>query len=256
MPLERCTKNGRRGWRWGARGACFTGDTGRSRAVAQAIAIEGPEGFARIDRGGKAIDDILTDEAFWEEQRAKITRVVMPVFREAFMVGATLGAEQRPAPSKKAVGLRQQLPFDFEAVAAASDEALATFTDNWWQQFSRSTQNALRASIVRAQENGLGVAAVVKDIEPLFGAQRAQVIAVSETTTLMGQGAQATYQRAGFTQWEWRTVRDARVDPICQALDKQTFPMSRQFERAHPNCRCWPVPAGEPQAAAALAAVA
>lgn len=39
MPLERCTKDGTRGWRWGSEGTCYTGDGARRRALNQGIAI-------------------------------------------------------------------------------------------------------------------------------------------------------------------------------------------------------------------------
>lgn len=40
MPLQRCTLNGRRGWRWGQKGKCYTGPNARQRALKQARAIK------------------------------------------------------------------------------------------------------------------------------------------------------------------------------------------------------------------------
>jgi SPP1 gp7 family putative phage head morphogenesis protein len=209
------------------------------------------------------LEAVLTDEALWSEIRQVLVRRVRPLFREAFLIGAVLGAQQRPSRSRnkgladladliwiqhvKQVDppVNPQLPFDLDAVVAASGEVIDDYTDDWWRTLDTSTRESLRRSIRRAEQQGLGLDAVLTDIEPLFGPARAQRIAVSETTNLMGQGAQETYRRAGFGEWEWRTVRDARVDPICESRDRQRFPMSQKFERAHPNCRCWPVPAGE-----------
>lgn len=39
MPLEKCTKDGESGWRFGPQGTCFVGKNGRARAVAQGAAI-------------------------------------------------------------------------------------------------------------------------------------------------------------------------------------------------------------------------
>lgn len=39
MPLQRCTKNGKSGWRWGSSGACYPGKDGKRKAIAQALAI-------------------------------------------------------------------------------------------------------------------------------------------------------------------------------------------------------------------------
>lgn len=40
MPLQRCTINGKKGWRWGKHGKCYTGPNARSRALRQARAIK------------------------------------------------------------------------------------------------------------------------------------------------------------------------------------------------------------------------
>lgn len=241
MPLQRCESNGVSGWKWGDRGRCYVGDDAKQRAVRQGIAIEGPETVRRILRGSRQLEDLearLLDPEWWEREiRPLIMRRVLPRLREAFMVGAELGSMQRPARAK-AIGLRQEavLPFDFEAISTAADEAIATYSDTWWRQFSASTQRGLRRAVQRSREQGLGPDAVAREIAPLFGEQRARLIAVSEMTTVLGQGAQATYRRAGFPEWEWRTVRDASVDPICRDLDRERFPADVTFERAHPGC--------------------
>lgn len=40
MPVQPCTKNGKKGWKWGDEGACYTGDWGKRRALEQGKAIE------------------------------------------------------------------------------------------------------------------------------------------------------------------------------------------------------------------------
>ncbi len=203
----------------------------------------------------KVLEDIFADVELWEAIRQEMVAVAWPIFREAFMVGAELGAEERaslapgdhsPDDVVPVLGFRA-LPFDRPRVSRVADNLVGTYTDTWWTQFSRSTQNSLRRSIQRSADQGTGVAGVITDITPLFGKKRAKLIAVSEVTNLMGMGAHETYREAGYREWEWRTVRDGRVDPTCQNFDKKVFPMSLKFERAHPGCRCWPVPAGMPE---------
>ena len=43
MPLQRCSIKGKRGWRWGKRGKCYTGPNAKLKAIKQGIAIEGPQ---------------------------------------------------------------------------------------------------------------------------------------------------------------------------------------------------------------------
>jgi predicted ABC-type ATPase len=257
--------------------------------------------------------DILDDAAFWERAERIMKRAAEPFFREAFLIGAALGANTEPrsdtrrgqreatlaalmrlaasererSPVQLLAGLlhgrvmpgqplrgqrdrfpgvdddflpipgpdgQTALPFDFEAITDATDQFIATYTDRWWNQIETTTRESLRSTLRRAAAEGLTIEQVISEIEPLFGTARASRIAVSETTNLMGQGAQLTYERAGFTGWIWRTVRDSAVDAICDGLAQQSdpqfdgvpFPMTRRFERAHVNCRCWPVPAGKP----------
>lgn len=40
MPLQRCTKNGKRGWKWGGSGKCYTGKGAKARAKKQMRAIK------------------------------------------------------------------------------------------------------------------------------------------------------------------------------------------------------------------------
>ena len=283
MPVESCRKNGKPGFRAGPTQTCFTYTAGnasartraRGRAQRQFVAI----GLSQQRRGEsseltKALGQLpeVFDATFWAELRAVMMARLLPMFREAFLVGSVLGSGQRPVAAqgpaepavaafraildahvrthvKQDIGVPEgtpELPFDFEAVAAASDQVIQGYADDWWSTVQRSTQDGLRAAIQRADANGLGIQSVIDDIAPLFGPARAELIAVSETTNLIGQGAQETYRRAGFDEWEWRTVRDARVDPTCDALDKKRFPMATAFQRAHPRCRCFPVPAGKP----------
>ena len=39
MPLQKCSKDGKSGWRYGKSGMCYTGPNGKKLAIKQAIAI-------------------------------------------------------------------------------------------------------------------------------------------------------------------------------------------------------------------------
>lgn len=240
------------------------------------------------------IDDILYDREFWEAFRQAVTRRARPMFREAYMIGAALAAREKPVGGKEALGalgllmrvpdlalMRMtgikadipgldpdgmplpepggltSLPFDYDAIAAGTDEIIGAYTDDWWLTIEASTRERMRAVLRRAASEGLTIPQITRELEPLFGEARAARVAVAETTNLLGMGAQETYRRAGFDGWIWRTARDSLVDPVCEELGRQSdpkrggrpFPMSRRFQRAHIGCRCWPVPAGKPTVA-------
>jgi SPP1 gp7 family putative phage head morphogenesis protein len=201
----------------------------------------------------KAVEDIFADTDVWETIRQTMVEIVRPIFLEAFLVGAELGAAEAapsgtvdPASVETSLGFRA-LPQDAARIALVAESFVDGYTDNWWRQFSVSTQNGLRRAINRSMRDGTGVQGVLAGIQSLFGAERAKLIAVSETTNLMGGGAIETYRQAGYEHWEWRTTNDSHVDRICRGLNRKTFPITLPFERAHPGCRCWPVPAGQPR---------
>lgn len=238
-----------------------------------------------------AVAAILNDPTFWREAREIMLPVARRVFREAYLIGAALGAREFPEGvdfeiRNPAIQLGQMLrvgarafgdgdypgvrnhrpeppegspftplPFDFDAIRTAAEDAINEYSDEWWQGLSASTQRSMRRTLVQALDEGWTLDRIAREFEPLFGEARAQRIAVAETTTLMGRGAMATYQRAGMEFWIWRTAEDTRVDADCSALARQSdpkkggtpFPMTRQFNRAHVGCRCWPVPYGPPR---------
>lgn len=184
----------------------------------------------------KALDDVLYDETFWADARSEVMKVALPVFREVFMEGAAVGADVRPVKQKAA------LPFDPDAANTAADDVLAKFTNDWWAQLDRTQRDGLRKAIALSRQEGTGVEGVIEGIQGLFSERRIMGIAVTETTRLFGLGALATYRAAGMDGWEWRTVADSRVDPICIGLAGEQYPIAYEFEPAHVSCRCFPVP--------------
>lgn len=40
MPLKKCQKNSKSGWKWGDQGTCYTGKNARQKALMQGRAIE------------------------------------------------------------------------------------------------------------------------------------------------------------------------------------------------------------------------
>ena len=201
----------------------------------------------------RLVTPVVDDAGFWTRLGLEIKPKIRPMFRDLFIEGAIAGGDAIPVVTK-------DVAVDLDAINDIADDLIDAYMDEWWGQLTRTTQKRLRAAIAEARRLGLGAEFVAKEIAPLFGETRALLIAVSEVTNLFGQGAQATYRVAGFTTWIWRTVNDSAVDPICADLAAQSeatpFAMSRTFFRAHPRCRCWPVPAGNvvtmPAAASAL----
>jgi len=59
MPLKQCTVDGKKGWKWGDSGKCYTGPQGRAKAMEQMKAIKSSQEAAAkkggAGRGGSAM---------------------------------------------------------------------------------------------------------------------------------------------------------------------------------------------------------
>jgi SPP1 gp7 family putative phage head morphogenesis protein len=253
VPVETCTASGRSGFRWGEQGKCYTYTTGNADSRARARSRARTQGRAIQATGSKAFDDILNDRAFWDAVHANYLRVMEPIWREGYLTGAELAAEERPvrdSGTKEAAALLdaltayKRLPFDALDTLQAFDAFVDGYSNPQWLNYAASTRDALELLVQRAARNKWTVGQLIEGLDPIFSPERAHRIAATELTNVMGEGATETYSEAGFPEWEWRTVRDTFVCPICRPRNEKRFPISIPFRSAHPHCRCWPVPAG------------
>ena len=162
---------------------------------------------------------LAADDTFWREQ------------------------ERTMATAIRAVGFRADpLPMDIERINTAAPEAIDLYMSDWWDGLMPRIRDELRTAIASAHREGKGPSFVADLIERFFGRPRAEMIAVTEMTNVIGAASQAQYAAQGLGQWQWATAEDDRVCPICGELDGQIFPMSTAFAAAHSRCRCWNLP--------------
>lgn len=196
-----------------------------------------------VELGAKALESILDDADFWSRQRRRMLRAVRGQMWSIFLQGSKfargLDVEgYEPA----AFGRRDFLDPDPAELTNEMGQVFRNYLDDWWSGIEATTREQMRGAIIRSYQDGTGVAQVIRDIEPLFGPERARRIGVTETTRLFGRGAQATYRASGLLEWQWMTVEDARVCPICDALSGNVYPLDLDFDPAHVSCRCFPSP--------------
>ena len=60
MPLKRCTKDGKSGWKYGDEGACYTGPDAKKKAIKQGLAINKGH-WSEADELEAADADILAE---------------------------------------------------------------------------------------------------------------------------------------------------------------------------------------------------
>lgn len=184
----------------------------------------------------------------WEELRTETLKIVRPIFREAFLAGVHAGLLMLPRKGRRDALPLPALPpdlFDQDWLNNMADFFIQGYSDRWWAKLSIARQDALRKAILEARAGGLGPNFVMDQIAPLFDASSVSRIAVTEMTRLIGEGARQTYAAAGIPSWEWKTANDSLVDPICDDLEGQIFPVTEPFVPGHPGCRCVAAPYGE-----------
>lgn len=77
MPLMKCTKDGKQGWRYGESGVCYTEKDGKMRAVKQGLAINnGKWSDASMDNLTKAELHEALQEYQNEQVQAEIQQYV------------------------------------------------------------------------------------------------------------------------------------------------------------------------------------
>ena len=146
----------------------------------------------------------------------------------------------------------------FESVGFGFDWTLAnTSARNWAERYTddllagitNTTRRGVGQAVARWTENGEPLPSLIKDLEPLFGKQRAELIASTEVTRAYAEGNRIAYRESGVVdEIEWRTAKDERVCPICGPLDGKQRRFGEPFDigidapPAHPRCRCWVVP--------------
>lgn len=120
--------------------------------------------------------------------------------------------------------------------------AIANYMPELTKGISETAYQSIKNTVSLARLQGKDVGWVEEQIAPLFGAERAQRIAVTETSRLFGVGSQAVYRQQGIRLWEWSTCNDPWVCAECEALEGEEFSIDKDFDPLHPGCRCWARP--------------
>ena len=138
--------------------------------------------------------------------------------------------------------------FDWTLVNTDARNWATSYAGELIRNIEQTTVNSVRQSVSRWIDNGEPLQALIDDLRPTFGAQRAELIASTEVTRAFAEGSTRAYQASGVvSEIEWQTARDERVCPVCGPRHgKRSTLAAREVDGigipAHPRCRCWWVP--------------
>jgi len=177
----------------------------------------------------KATGDFLAEPEYWTAARQQFDADLWVEAQSLIRDGAL---------QAQALGL----PISFDLV---NDTVLAysrTFMNDWWSALATTTRTQMQTAISGWIQSGAPLSNLTKQLTPLFGRARANVIAATETTRMYADGNTIGYSAAGVTMVEWRTSRDERVCQICLPLHGDKFAIGTERPPAHVSCRCSIVP--------------
>lgn len=123
----------------------------------------------------------------------------------------------------------------------------ARYTAELVKGITVTTKTATQAAIAAWIESGGPIDTLYSALEPLFGAERAELIAVTEVTRAYAEGNRVMWKETGADGMTWMTAQDEIVCPTCGDLAGQSVAIDGQFSGgdyegippAHPGCRCY-----------------
>jgi SPP1 gp7 family putative phage head morphogenesis protein len=192
------------------------------------------------------MNDLIPPTASDADVRAAPVRVgqtsgpVRDVLRRHLLSGADLGVSVS-FDTLQNVGLG----FDWTLAHTHAAQWASRYSYDLVSQINDTTKAQLQTAVDEWFTNPDSLGKLRQQLEPTFGARRAQLIAQTETTRAAYEGNMLGFEESGVVEEsEWVTVNDERVCPTCGPLDGQRAPLRGTFPGgidvpAHPGCRCF-----------------
>ncbi len=190
------------------------------------------------------ITHAMPEGAFWGEFAGQLQAAVLPAMLTAASVAAALAVADLQAVVHVGV--------DMAPVTAAINAWAGKYAAELVKGITSNTRDATGAVIQNWLTSGGDMTDLNKLLAPLFGADRARLIAATEVTRVFAEANHEVWNESHVIMArEWRTANDEIVCDICGGLDNVQVLLDAPFEYggeeyddppAHPNCRCWIVP--------------
>ncbi|MBI1296674.1 phage portal protein [bacterium] len=178
------------------------------------------------------------------------TQTAREALRRALVAGTDLGVRIAVAQLEN-VGFA----FDWTMANRRAREWATQYSYELVSGIQETSRQALQQAISEWVNDKRPLRELIEELTPIFGEQRARLIASTEITRAYAEGQKAGYRATDgiISRIEWRTSRDERVCPICGPLSGVTTTLDGSFTHpvtgrtyaappAHPQCRCWIVP--------------
>jgi SPP1 gp7 family putative phage head morphogenesis protein len=182
--------------------------------------------------------------SFWQASRGRLNGRMVSIISSVTVACSGLARDNLATVAHAGV--------DPAALNAAIAEWAGRYSAQLIKGIEDTTRNAVQQIIANWTTSGGDMPALRKLLEPIFGRDRAEVIAATEVTRAFAEANRELWKQTGVIQArEWRTANDEIVCPICGGLANAQAELDKPFELdgeeyndppAHVNCRCWTVP--------------
>lgn len=183
---------------------------------------------------------------FWERSKAFDAEALPWTEMLSALRPALMSLVEDATAAAIATALTRGLDFDVDSVAEAVAELVPGYVKDWEKEIVASTTERVSA-MVKAYASGVyDLDELMDRVDKLFDPERAELIAVTETTRIFDVVNQIVNAEAGVERVRFLTVRDPWVCPECAQYDNQVFDVDdapHPPEDTHPGCRCMLAPA-------------
>jgi SPP1 gp7 family putative phage head morphogenesis protein len=176
-----------------------------------------------------------TKELAWQDEDDLLYSVLFPL-----VFGAALAGAQSALDGLTAIGIG----VDWGLVNKAARDWARQYTFDLVKGINGTSRQFLQQAVGDWIQSGQPIDDLVKQLEPLYGSVRAEMISVTEATRAFAEGNLTTWTESGVVDSiRWMTAEDELVCPICEPLDGKegslTDGIEGQKPPAHVRCRCW-----------------
>jgi uncharacterized protein with gpF-like domain len=193
-------------------------------------------------------------DPWWNEQADDLYKGTARVLFDIFYAGGYAGERLLPKSAR--------VLLDWDVFNQAAVDYLEIYRLETVTGITEVTRRRAIDAVQQWIKSGEPLPSLTKKLDPLFGANRANRIAVTEVTRTYAAGNISAWKTTGLvSQKVWQTANDERVCPICGPLHDQVVNLEADFALdqlalppemalsgneyiyfqppAHPNCRCW-----------------
>lgn len=190
--------------------------------------------------GWVSVETKALPSEFWRKERELLYRILMPL-----ILGAALDAAESSMDDLLEIGIG----IDWGLVNQAALKWAQSYSYDLVSGITDTSQRYVSDALAGWVQSGAPLDDLITQLEPMFGAVRAEMIGVTEATRSFASGNQIAWKESGVVDGQrWMTGEDELVCPICSDLDGQVVGLGETWQTedgpvegppAHPRCRCY-----------------